>query len=112
MPPMTEETGQRLVTLLEEILAGQSELLELLRPSFAGHWGNTTIGFGAVGVLGVLVALAQFFGRPTPVEVLRFPRDVGNTIGQGVEIFAVRSRRLAVGAGRSGGSGSRTRSLG
>jgi hypothetical protein len=38
--------------------AAQLELIELVRTSFAGHWGNTMMAFGAVGVLGVLVSLA------------------------------------------------------
>ncbi|RYP71289.1 hypothetical protein DL771_004866 [Monosporascus sp. 5C6A] len=77
MPPMTEETGGRLVALLEEMLAiqreqvaSQRELLELLRPSLAGHWGNAQMAFGAIGALGALVGTAQFFGLPTPGEVL------------------------------------------
>ncbi|RYO89060.1 hypothetical protein DL763_005770 [Monosporascus cannonballus] len=95
--PHMEEIGRRLVALLEKILAGQREdhaaqleqvalqreLIELVRPSFAGRWSKTTVAFGVFGLLGVLAALAQFFRRPTLRDALRFLRDVFNRIGRG-----------------------------
>jgi hypothetical protein len=53
MAPMSEDTGRRLLAALEELLAAereghalQHELVEVVRPSFAGHWGNTVMAFG------------------------------------------------------------------
>lgn len=44
--------------LLQEQVNIQKELLELVRPSLAGHWGNATMAMAAVGALS---AVARFY---------------------------------------------------
>ncbi|MDF2435204.1 MAG: hypothetical protein JWP44_4835 [Mucilaginibacter sp.] len=96
MPPISEETGRRILAVVEELLATQlewnaalrqqvalrRELPELPQPAFAVHWRNTAMtAFLAVGAFGTLVQLANFFGWPTADQVLAFPRTARDALG-------------------------------